>query len=302
MTTYIPTDLTGKSTLIQNVKCVYGRDHVVHIRVDQEKKVEYIGCSCYKNKEEVEGMILLGADPLKTCLGQMKLFLSYITTNKDLEGTKFSSYKVSQTAPDFTSSLLYQVSPIIQSNIQGKQSRRNKLKSEILALQETESVVSRRLRAIMAREIGPCNRYFSIRQDDTDHYSFYTVGKETRKWDSVQSRNLIMPRPLAKIAERRKGVWYMDRWWQDRIEALEVGRGCPFCGLQGRYKHDDTASHMTKVKKAMFIALQSTSKAGLGIRRDRVLDKKGEELYKFTYRKKAKHLVGIEFNGQYQTD
>lgn len=293
MTTYIPEIAPGEVTIVENVDCVFGKDHTITVRIDKDKHIKYLGCDCYPDKDEVEGMIALGTDEKKTCLGTMRAFIRHVNNQKDKNGYQTNYYGMSRENPVYGNSVLYLIATTLESAISKKKRDRGDLKAELESYKEKESVVCRQLRNVITREVGPVNTCFELRHTDADLYTFNLRHAAHTTYDYNLRKSVTKFRGSVPVATRIKGVWQVEADWKALLKDSYQTRECLYCGLTGHNNHNSTKGHARKSAAAMFIALQCTSREGLRLRKDNVVDKKGEPV-KFKYRAGSKTLVGVE--------
>jgi hypothetical protein len=277
----------NETTIVQEVDCVFGENHAITLVISEDNTLAYIGCDCYSHKRETEGLIALGTDEMKTCLGQMTYFLKVI---KDEVQTYYGMPE------PYKKLLISSLATRIGDKIKNKRYKRAILKSEREKLNETESVVARRLRKFMKERIGSLNESFLINRVDNELYELYAL---TQAETAYKAKNIVpnMPTSSPSLAFRKKGIWYVNDDWESLLEKAWSARRCPFCNIQGNNDHSTSKAHKRNIAKVFFIALQSTSARGIRMTLDNTLDSKGEP-FKFTYRKGMKDIIGVVVNNQ----
>lgn len=274
----------------QTIDCVFGSDHQITVKVNDDGTLGTVFSTCSADKAETEGLILLGTDPMKTCLGYMDCFLKHVNG----EIAHYSLPTVYQ------NTVLACVGNPLKAKVEAKKSVRLRAKQEEEtkeAAKASEGMIARKLREYMVRHIGSRNEAFAIRKEDDGHYTFNLV--TSTRYDSTARKHV--PTTFKTIADRVEGEWVVRYDWDDGGNIFRVtghyGGWCEPCGKHGRRGHDETAGHMRAMTKVAFVAMQATSKEGMRIHKDDVRDKDGEPVT-YTYRKNSKKLVGVRF-GEY---
>lgn len=276
------------SVITQRVDCVFGHDHYITVKVNEDKSLGNITSTCSADKEETEGLILLGTPPMKTCLGYIDVFLKHATEGKGL-------YDLPQ---EYRGTFLSLAAAPIQDAVNSKKRRRETERAEAAErekAQASEGLVQRRLREFIAKTLGTKRaNLFSIRKEEGGRYTFNVQSNPTfdyRKQAHVAGTSI-------PIADRVDGVWVVRHDWDANEEVFRHtgswGGDCTFCGGRGNRGHDRKKGHVRQVTKAMFLAMQASSQAGIRIVRDGVLNKDGEPV-EFKYRANSKNLVGVTF-------
>ena len=271
----------------QRIDCVFGDDHQITVKVNEDGTLGTVFSSCSADKAETEGLILLGTDPMKTCFGYMDCFIKHV-------GGETSAYNLPKI---YQNTVLCNVGGPLKGKVEAKKAARLREKQEaeaIEAAKKTEGMIARKLREYMIRHIGARNDAFAIRQEDDGRYTFNLV--TGTRYDSVSRKHV--PTSFKAIADRREGMWVVRHDWEEGGNIFRVtghyGGWCEPCGKHGRRGHDETAGHMRAMTKVAFVAMQATSKEGMRLHKDNVCDKEGNPVT-FTYRKNSKKLVGVRF-------
>jgi hypothetical protein len=286
----------GHATITQKVDCIFGHDHTITVEVNSDNTLGNVTTSCSADKEETQGLILLGTDPMKTCLGYMDCFIKHATHE-----VSYTSY--GRTAPkQYMGTMLYLAAGPIANEIQNKKNQRRRLQDAISAKEaakKEESLVCRRLREIMAKwiVIGPANQGFSILQEEDGHYTF-NVAMDARYDYRTQTTK---PGKHYPIADRRDGVWVVREDWEHGGSIYNRtgswGGTCVTCGGHGNRDHDETKGHRKTLVKKAFIAMQATSAAGMKlIKKYEALETDGAraaEPLEFKYRANQKQFLGV---------
>jgi hypothetical protein len=274
------------SVVTQRVDCVFGQDHYITAKIREDKSLDTVFTTCSADKAETEGLILLGTDPMKTCLGYMDVFLKHIKN-------EINHYDLN---PLYRNTFLYMAGQPIASSVSSKSTERKAAQAAEVARVEaskSEGLVQRRLREFMAKSVGNrMARKFRITQEDDGHYTFNVLPAPT--YDH-HARKDVGGDPVP-IADRKNGEWLLRQGWDNNaLVYAHTGRwggDCPFCGVSGNRDHDEKKGHIKKTDKAIFKALQASSQAGIRIARDGVLDKDGEPV-EFKYRANSKKFIGV---------
>jgi hypothetical protein len=274
----------------QRIDCVFGDDHQITVKVNEDGTLGTVFSTCSADKAETEGLIHLGTDPMKTCLGYMDCFIKHV----DGEINPYSLPSVYQ------NTVLCNIGGPLKQKVEAKRGLRLRAKQDAEAKEAAASVeglIARKLREYMGRHIGNRNEAFAIRQEDNGRYTFNLV-TETR-YNSTSRTHV--PTSFKPIADRVDGDWVVRYDWDDGGNIFVVtgryGGWCEPCGKHGRSGHDETPGHIRNMTKVAFIGMQATSKEGMRLHKDNVCDKEGNPVT-FTYRKNTKKLVGVRF-GEY---
>jgi hypothetical protein len=274
------------SVVTQRVDCVFGHDHYITAKIREDKSLDTVYTTCSADKAETEGLILLGTDPMKTCLGYMDVFLKHIKN-------EVNHYDLN---PLYRNTFLYMAGQPIASSVSHKSTER---KAEQLAevqrveAEKSEGLVQRRLREFMAKSVGNAiARKFRITQEEDGHYTFNVLKGMT--YDH-RARKDVGGNPVP-IADRKNGEWRLRYGWDQNTDVFahtgRWGGDCAFCGVSGNRDHDDKKGHIRKTTQGIFKALQASSQAGIRIVRDGVLDKDGDPV-EFKYRSNSKKFIGV---------
>jgi len=274
----------------QRIDCVFGDDHQITVKVNEDGTLGSVFATCSADKEETDGLILLGTDPMKTCFGYMDCFIKHV----DGATNPYSLPSVYQ------NTVLCNIGGPLKQKVEAKKSLRMRAKQDAEAKEAAKSIegmIPRKLREYMVRHIGERNTAFAIRQEDNGRYTFNLV--TGTRYDSTSRKHV--PTSFTAIADRVDGDWVVRYDWDDGGNAFRVtgsyGGWCEPCGKHGRRGHDETAGHIRNMTKVAFVGMQATSKEGMRLHKDDVRDKDGERVT-FTYRKNSKKLVGVRF-GEY---
>ena len=274
----------------QTIDCVFGSDHQITVKVNDDGTLGTVFSTCSADKAETEGLILLGTDPMKTCLGYMDCFLKHVNGER-------SYYDLPRV---YQGTVLCVVGNPLKDKVQAKVRARQAEKDDTAAKEATkasEGMIARKLREYMVRHIGSRNEAFAIRKEDNGRYTFNLV--TGTRYDSTARKHV--PTTFKTIADRVDGEWVVRYDWDDGGNIFRVtghyGGWCEPCGKHGRRGHDETAGHMRAMTKVAFVAMQATSKEGMRLHKDNVCDKEGNPIT-YTYRKNSKKLVGVRF-GEY---
>lgn len=275
------------AVITQRIDCVFGSDHQITVKINDDRTLSTVSSTCSADKAETEGLILLGTDKMKTCLGYMECFINHST------GKTRNTYDLPKVYKDTVLSL---AATPLANEILSVQRARLRLKEEEKRLEEavvTDNLVSRRLGEYMQRHLGAQTKAFSIRKEENGCYTFCAAGE--KRYDA--SRGGYYNAEHTPIADRVDGVWVLRNGWDSgKLYNMTnyYGGKCSVCLIDGRTGHDESAGHIRKVNKAAFIGMQATSKEGMRIHNEGILDKDGEP-FSFTYRKNTKKLVGVTF-------
>jgi len=287
----------GHATITQNVDCIFGHDHTITVEVNSDNTLGNVTTSCSADKAETEGLILLGTDPMKTCLGYMDCFIKHATRQ-----VQFNSYGSPQPPSAYKGTMLFLAAGPISHEIQSKKNERQRLQDALAtkeAERKEESLVCRRLREIMAKwiVIGPAHAGFTIVQEDDGHYTFNV------KFDAEYDYRTQTKKPgkTLALADRRDGVWVVREDWEHRGEVYHRtgswGGTCVTCGNHGNRDHDETKNHRKTFVKKAFIAMQATSAEGMKLIKDyEALETDGlreQEPLEFKYRANQKEFIGV---------
>jgi hypothetical protein len=275
------------SVVTQKVDCVFGHDHYITVKIREDKTLDTIYTTCSADKAETEGLILLGTDAMKTCLGYMDVFLKHVKN-------EINHYELN---PLYRGTFLYMAGQPIAASVSTKSQNRKQeaaVEARRVEAEKSEGLVQRRLREFMAKSVGSrMSRKFRITQEDDGHYTFNVVTGTT--YDHRARKDV--GGDSVPIADRKDGVWVLRQGWDanDRVYAHtgRWGGDCAFCGVSGNQHHDEKKGHIAKTNKAIFKALQASSQAGIRIARDEVLDKDGDPV-EFKYRSNSKKFIGVK--------
>lgn len=276
------------SVVTQKVDCVFGHDHYITVKIREDKSLDTIYTTCSADKAETEGLILLGTDPMKTCLGYMDVFLKHVNN-------EVNHYDLN---PLYKNTFLYLAGQPIASSVSTKSNTRKAEQAAEAKRAENEKsdgLVQRRLREFISKSIGARKaKKFAITKEDDGHYTFNVMSAST--YDYRLQRD-VGGTPVP-IADRRNGEWVVRHGWEDTKGVYEHtgrwGGACAFCDVDGNSHHDEKKGHIKKTNKAIFMALQASSQAGIRIARDGVLDKYGDPV-EFKYRANSKKFIGVKF-------
>ena len=286
----------GHATITQNVDCIFGHDHTITVEVNSDNTLGNVTTSCSADKEETQGLILLGTDPMKTCLGYMDCFIKHATRE-----VSFNSY--GNSAPrEYMGTMLYLAATPIANEIQSKKNKRKRLQDAIAtteARKKEESLVCRRLREYMAKwvAVGPAHAAFAILQEEDGHYTFNVKFDDSYDYRTQTQR----PGKCLPIADRRNGVWEVREDWEHGGEVYNRtgswGGTCVTCGAHGNRDHDHTNNHRKTFVKKAFIAMQATSAAGMKLIKDyealETDEFRKQEPLEFKYRANQKQFLGV---------
>lgn len=276
------------SVVTQRVDCVFGHDHYITVKIRQDKSLDTIYTTCSADKAETEGLILLGTDPMKTCLGYMDVFLKHVKN-------EVNHYDLN---PLYKNTFLYLAGQPIASSVSTKSQARKQeaaVEAQRVEAEKSDGLVQRRLREFMAKSVGRKKaKKFVITKEDDGHYTFNVMSASTYDY-RLQKDVGGTPVP---IADRRNGEWVVRHGWEDNAGVYQHtgrwGGACTFCDVDGNQHHDEKKGHIKKTNKAIFMALQASSQAGIRIARDDVRDKDGEPV-EFKYRSNSKKFIGVKF-------
>jgi hypothetical protein len=276
------------SVVTQRVDCVFGHDHYITVKIREDKSLDTVYTTCSADKAETEGLILLGTDAMKTCLGYMDVFLKHIKN-------EVNHYDLN---PLYKNTFLYMAGQPIAGSVSSKSQTRKTEQAAEVKRQEavaSDGLVQRRLREFIAKSVG--NRMakkFSITKEEGGHYTFNVLSAQTYDY---RKQTYIGGVPVP-IADRLNGEWVVRHGWDSNEETYRVtgrwGGMCDFCGVDGNSHHDEKKGHIKKTNKAIFKALQASSQAGIRIARDGVVDKNGDPV-EFKYRANTKKFIGVKF-------
>lgn len=286
----------GHATITQNVDCIFGHDHTITVEVNSDNTLGNVTTSCSADKEETQGLILLGTDPMKTCLGYMDCFIKHATRE-----VSYGSYG-NQAPKEYVGTMLYLAATPIANEIQNKKNERRRLQDAIEtreAKKKEESLVCRRLREYMAKwvAVGQAHAGFAILQEDDGRYTFNVKMDDSYDYRSQTKK----PGKCLPIADRREGVWVVREDWEHRGEIYNRtgswGGTCVTCQAHGNRDHDETKGHRKTLVKKAFIAMQATSSEGMRLIKEyeaRDTDAaRVEEPLEFKYRANQKKFVGV---------
>jgi hypothetical protein len=277
------------AVITQKVDCVFGHDdHLITVTITDDRTLKTITSTCSADREETDGLILLGTDPMKTCLGYIDCFLKHAKNET-------SGYDLSNL---YKNTFLYFAGSAVATTNKEKRDARLREQAETKAKLEKEKghdVVSRRLQEILEGTAGIGHQtaaYMRVRKaEDTGKYTFYTgTGSEY----SYTTR-LRGPENWVPVATRQEGVWVLRHDWETcgaHNTVSSWGGECAFCHLDGHRDHSDKKGHRRKFTKALMIGLQATGQAGMRLMKEGLTDKNGDALT-FKYRKNSKQVMGV---------
>ena len=275
------------SVVTQRVDCVFGHDHYITVKIQEDKTLDTIYTTCSADKAETEGLILLGTPAMKTCLGYMDVFLQHV-----------KGANVYNLPTEYRNTFLCKAGEPIAISVGTKNAIRKAEAAAEVKRQEdekSEGLIQRRLREFIAKSVGNKKATkFSIVREEDGHYTFNILSEQTFNY-RTQAHEGGQPVPLA---DRRNGEWVVRHGWDTNLETYKVtgrwGGQCEFCGVDGNSYHDEKKGHIRKTNNAIFKAMQASSQAGIRIARDGVLDKNGDPV-EFKYRANSKNLIGVKF-------
>lgn len=276
------------SVVTQRVDCVFGHDHYITVKIRDDKSLDTIYTTCSADKAETEGLILLGTDPMKTCLGYMDVFLKHVNN-------EVNHYDLN---PLYKNTFLYLAGQPIASSVSTKSNTRKAeqaAEAKRVENEKSDGLVQRRLREFIAKSIGGRKaKKFVITKEEDGHYTFNVMSAST--YDYRLQRD-VGGTPVP-IADRRNGEWVVRHDWENTKGVYQHtgrwGGACAFCDVDGNSHHDEKKGHIKKTNKAIFMALQASSQAGIRIARDGVVDKNGDPV-EFKYRANSKKFIGVKF-------
>lgn len=274
-----------KTTLVETVPCVFGENgyHDVTIVLNENKMLEDIKCGCDEAREETEGLILLGTDEMKTCLGHRNMFI------KQAKECITSSYGLPN---EFTSTLLFSLGTVVAARV-SKIRREREAEAERekarRAMEAENDHVTLRLNEIISKALGdePARVIQIVRREQGGKKVYCLGTRGGRAYN--QNRG-----PFRTIAVRDQGEWVFPETFTEKGEWLNTtsswGGFCGVCKGDGYRGHNHTKSHTKNMVKAIMIAGQATSSAGM-----RLLQKNPD--HEFKYRKNSRTLVGVKTIG-----
>lgn len=282
----------GQAIITQNVDCIFGHNHTITVEINADNTLGNVTTSCSSDSEETRGLILLGTDPMKTCLGYMECFIKHATGQ-----VNYGSY--SSAAPkEYEGTMLYLAAKPIADRIRRKQVERQQQKEETEAserAQKEESLVCRRLREFMARPdvIGAAAAGFAILQEDDGRYTFNVKFDKTYDYRTcTYHASESLP-----LADRREGIWVVREDWEHKQRIYNRtgswGGKCVTCQAHGNRDHDDTKNHRKILVKKAFIAMQATSALGMQLIKQYESEECPEEPLEFKYRANQKQFLGV---------
>ena len=268
-----------RTVITESVPCVFGPGgrHEVTITLNDKYMLEDIKCGCDAEREETEGLILLGTNEMSTCLGQRNTFLKHIKGE--------SEYRLAREYQ--ASAILFRVGSLVQSNVANLRRQRELEQQELQkrAQEEAENDhVTLRLNGIIRETIGeePASVVSIVRRERNGQPMYVLGVRGERQYPNPRGQ-------LRTAAFRVQGEWlfrenYMRQAWTSTVGSW--GGHCAVCQGEGYRDHNGTKKHEKIIEKTIMLAAQATSGEGVRLA-------KADSEYEFTYRKNKKHIPGV---------
>lgn len=278
----------------QRVPCIFGDDHLITVEVGSDNTLGVVTTTCTgEAKEETEGLILLGTDPMKTCLGYMEAFLKHVNNPKASYSQDFCD--------EYRGTLLHLVGGTINAKVRAKQEARLKLVKEQEHLEEakaTSNFVCNMFKEHAYNALGPAAHGIIFTKHEGNTFTASVVRPNTRYDYALQKSVQVKPAP---IADRVKGEWVIRRGalipGAIAFCTLDYGGRCVHCQAKGNRNHNGSQKHEKTLIKNVLIGLQATSAEGVRLTKSGITDKNGDP-FSFTYRANMKQekLIGVRFD------